>query len=51
MKWALEGQEWEIVEWGNLVQEWEIWRAPVNRVIRHRVPYGVGKFCYQLSHC
>jgi hypothetical protein len=32
------------VDWDNLVQEWEIWRAPVNRIISRRVPYGVRKF-------
>jgi hypothetical protein len=46
MKLVLEEQEMEVVDWDSLVQEWEIWRAPVKRVIRHHVPYGVRKFFF-----
>jgi len=31
MKWVLEEQEREVVDWDSLVQEWKFWRAPVNR--------------------
>jgi hypothetical protein len=42
LKWILE--RWDGMDWIDLAQDREQWRALVNTVMNHQVPYNVKKF-------
>jgi hypothetical protein len=48
IKMDLRGIEWGDMDWIDLVQDRDQWRALVNMVMNLRVPNNVGKF---LSNC
>jgi hypothetical protein len=48
IKMYLRKTGWDGVDWIDMAQDWDQWRALVNMVLNIRVPYNAGKF---LSGC